>query len=163
MGWLPSQLPCWQLVALCLAMGSAWAVIQVSLSHTLFHAIAKAACTTSRNGSERTKLVQQLSEFTTYSVMLCVGLVCVPSTPCFSDTSACWEDLKPVTKLRPELLVLTITQLSAYFQMLITERLLRCAVPAIATRYDLRLLLACNRTVQCAQPLSQDECLTACR
>ena len=122
--------PCWQLVALAGAIGVVWAcTLQLLLNLTLFRAVAAAVTGKPSSSVEVAKLIQQFSEFSTYGSMLGVGLAYVPFTPCFADAAACWEEIGPVTRVLPALLVVYLLQLSAYVQMLITERLLRRATP----------------------------------
>ena len=116
--------PCWQLVALGFGIGVVWATtVQLLLNLTIFRKIASASGAS--DATDAAKLIQQLSEFSTYAAMLGVGMAYVPYTPCFTDASACWEEIQPVTKLRPDLLALFMLQLSGYVQMTITERLLQ--------------------------------------
>ncbi|KAL1525588.1 hypothetical protein AB1Y20_020442 [Prymnesium parvum] len=119
------RVDCWRLVALGGLAGVAWAALQALLNLTLFHAAAKLALGGGAARGDCVKLVQQLSELSTYAVMFGVGLVLVPHTPCFSDATACWEEVRPVTTLRPELLLVYLVQLGGYCQMLLSERVLR--------------------------------------
>jgi len=108
-----------------------WAfTLQLLLNLTLFRAIAAAVTGKPSSSVDVAKLIQQFSEFSTYGSMLGVGLAYVPFTPCFADAAACWEEVQPVTRVLPALLVVYLLQLSAYVQMLVTERLLRFALGA---------------------------------
>lgn len=118
-------LPCWKIIALSLFAGMVWTLLQTTLNLTVFRALAKSACGNTTTESDRSKLIQQLSELTSYSVMFCVGLAYIPYTPCFGDGSACWVNVGPVATINPEVLTMYIVQLSGYSQMLISAQLLR--------------------------------------
>ena len=85
---LIGTVPCWQLIALAGGLGVAWAfTLQLVLNLTLFRTIANAALSkTSSSVEDRAKLIQQLSELSTYAWMLGLGLAYAPHTPCAANS-----------------------------------------------------------------------------
>ena len=125
-------IPCWHLVVLAVSIGVTWAfTLQLLLNTTLFPAIAAAFSRRAGKSVDRAKLIQQLSEFVTYSSMLASGLWIVPFTPCMSDASACWEpEYSTSVTISEGLLVVYMFQLGGYVQMVVTERLIGFAQTA---------------------------------
>jgi hypothetical protein len=127
-GYFLGTLNCFNIFTIAALIGVVWAVtLQLFLNIVCFRALASVAIRVGGGQSkELPRVVQQLSELSTYVTMLCVGATFIPSSPCITDSmgAACWmAHLEPIP-VPHGLLIVYLVQISSYVQMIVSERLL---------------------------------------